>query len=305
MKLYYKRKIKKILPIILFSIIFIFSFSPKANAAWIPGLDPAIKSALDYVRENITGIIVGQLKQQGVRTLTAQINKFAGGSGGGAAFVTNWEDAIINQPRNETIVQMNDYLSDVTNGRNSYSQYSTGINTGPSNYFADLSNSVRKLDAPNLKVTYEEDPSQMLDGKDFKKLEKWSEGINNRYMFGVVFDQKQEETKENITLATQTDKIANQGFEGAQGDGEGNVTSPGILSKEMMANVQNLPNNILASAETIPEVTSALVSLVINRTFSQGFSSVQRSVSKAASAASKSRSNGDSNFSNESTSDGG
>ena len=300
MKIYQKIKIKKAILIFTMVLSFFFFFPLKTQAAWIPGLDPGIDNVLEELRLNIKGIIVGTLKQQGIRTLTAQINNFAGGKGGEASFVVNWEDAIINQPRNKTIVQMNDYLSKVTNGRNSYKSYITEGFSGPSNYFADLSNSVRTLDAPDLKVTYEGDPLQMFDGNNFKKLEEWNSGINNRYMFKVAFDEKERETKENITLATQTDKIANEGFNGVQGDGEDNITSPGILSKEMIANAQDLPNKVLASAETIPEVTSALVSLVINRTFTQGFSSVQKHLSKKESANNRSESSEeDSNYTSE------
>ena len=304
MKIFQKLKIKKTTLIFIIILSFFFFSSPRTQAAWIPGLDPGIDNVLEELRLNIKGIVVGTLKQQGIRTLTVQINSFAGGKGGEASFVLNWEDAIINQPKNKTIVQMNDYLSKVTGGRNSYKNYITEGFSGPSNYFADLSNSVRTLDAPDLKVTYEGDPLQMFDSNNFKNLEKWNSGINNRYMFEITFNQKQRETKEEITLATQTDKIANEGFNGVEGDGDGNITSPGILSKEMIANAQDLPNKVLASAETIPEVTSALVSLVINRTFTQGFSGVQRYISKKESANNRSESSEkDSNYTSENNSE--
>jgi hypothetical protein len=279
-------KIKIFLTIFLLSI-FCFWPSTKARAAWIPGVDPAIEEGLRNVSEEVKGLIIGALKQQAVSQLNSQVDSLAGGGAGGQpAFITDWKDYLGDSPKNETDVYMNDYLSEITKGRNTLSGYSTDGFTGPTNYAASLAQTVKSLNSKKPEVTYEEDPSRMFENGNFKNMESYLSGINNPWGFNMAYEaeqQKKLEEKKSEALAIST---AYQGFVPVPGETPGSVVSPGILTKETIANAQKLPSEILASASTVPEVTAALTSQMINRSVT-GFSSVQRSVSKKASAANR------------------
>ena len=277
-----RKKINSTFLIIFLSLLFFFCFILKTNAAWIPGLDPDIETGLEEVSEMIKGTAIGALKQQGVNSLLSQVDNFAGqGSGGQPAFITNWQDFIIEKPKSEVDVYMNDYLSEVTQGRNTFSGYSTDGFTGPSNYAATLSQSVKSLNSAAPKLTYEGDPSQMFETGNFKNMELYLSGVNNPWAFNMNAENEQQKKLKEKEDVAKTIGTAYQGFLPASDSATENITSPGILAKEMMANAQDLPNKVLASAKTIPEVTAAVANLMIKNP--NGFESVKRKVSKAAS----------------------
>jgi hypothetical protein len=117
----------------------------------------------------------------------------------------------------------------------------------------------------------------MFASGSLKNFELYLSGINNPWAFNIEFQNKQKQVFEETKQVAQAKSIANQGFPGTS-------ASPGILAKEMMANVQNMPNAVLANATSLSEVITSLVSQMISRSITQGFSSVQRSVSRATSS---------------------
>lgn len=281
--------LRKILLTVLMLVIFCFSSVPKSQAAWIPGLDPIIQNGLDKILQMINGLIIGTLKQQAVKMLTMQVDILAGkGSGGQASFIVNWESYLIDEPMNETNLYMNDYISQMTRGRNSSSLYSTEGFSGPNNYGAQLGQMTGVLsNAKKQKLTYEGDPSQMLQSGNFKNMELYLSGVNNPWSFNIAVQAEQQRVLENKRFAAQSKAIANQGFPGTPGDSSGSVVAPGILTKELMANAQNMPNQILQAASSIPEVATALVTQMISQSITQGFVSVRSKTAKATAGVTK------------------
>jgi hypothetical protein len=281
-----RKKITIFLSTVLLLFTLCFWQVPKAQATLWPGIDPAIRTGLEEVMKLIDGLIVGVLKQQSIVMLNSQINTLAGrGAGGQPAFITNWQDYLINEPMHQTNVYMNDYVSRMTRGRGTYSGYSTEGFTGPGNYSAELQqvaqntiNDVLSPDQKTFEITYEGTPSQMLASNNFKNMEIY---VNNSpWRISANVHAVTQRKLNNETLQAQSQSIANQGFPGTS-------TSPGILAKEMMANVQNMPNAVLANATSLSEVITSLVSQMISRSITQGFSSVQRSISKTTSSVNK------------------
>ena len=283
MLFYSKHKTAKKIILTVFLLLFFCFFNiSKTQAALWPAIDPGIQTGLTEIMNLITESLVSGIKQQSITTLISQIDNLAGqGNNGQPVFITNWEDYLINEPMNQTNIYMNDYVSQMTRGKNTYSGYSTEGFTGPANYSADLSQSVKPLSDEDVpQVTYEGDPSQMLDSGNLKNMELYLSGVNNPWAFDIAVQAEQQKVFENNKLEVQSKAIANQGFPGTE-------TSPGILVKETMANVQDIPNKALASASSISELVSSLVSQMISRSITQGFSSVQRSISKNSSSQSR------------------
>lgn len=265
-------------------LLFVFCFYniPKSQATVWPAVDPGITSGLQKILEMVNGLIVGTLKQQAVKMLNSQVDILAGtGANGEPTFIINWESYLVDEPQNATNLYMNDYISQMTRGRNTSSLYSTEGFSGPANYGAQLGQVSQLLGKANQpKLTYEGDPSQMLQSGNFKNMELYLSGVNNPWSFNIAIQAEQQRVLENNRFTAQAKAIANQGFPGTS-------ANPGILTKELMANAQDMPNKILQAASSIPEVTTALVTQMINQSITQGFVSVRAKISKSTAGVTK------------------
>ena len=260
--------------------------APKTQAFWGEVVESMLDQALRTAYDTMLGIINGMLKQQGAVMLNKMVDKLvSGGSGGGSAFITDWRDYLVQQPQNQTRSYMNDYLSQLTAGRNSFTGYqSEGFFTaGSGSYFANLAEVAKSTFDPPMPVpTYEGNPNQMFDNGDFKNMELYLSGSNNPWAFDIGAQNEFQRKLDEKKAINQTMSVAYQGFTGTgnDGSGQGQITYPGILTKENVANVQNIPNMSLATATHMGEVISAVVSTVITRSIQQGFSGSQRNVQR-------------------------
>jgi hypothetical protein len=288
-------KLQKILLIVFLLVIFIFSGTPKVEATVWPGVDPAIQMGLDEIGKLVDGLMLGAMKQAAITGLNLQMDIMAGTSSGGKpAFIVNWESYLVNEPQNRTSVYMNDYISRMANGRNTYSGYSTEGFTGPVNYAANLAQSasggLNQFLNPNQntqKVSYEGDPSQMFDGGNFKNMESYLSGVNNPWGFNIAIQSTaQKKLSVEISVA-QAQAIANQGFTGIPGPLSGTSILPGILMKERMAAGQRAPQDAITGAKSFEEISSSFVTGMISQSVTFGFSSVQGSIAKSASSSNK------------------
>ena len=286
------RSQKAILTLVLIAFLG-FSYPAKTQAALWPAIDPIMSRMLDTVYDTVQGMILGSLKQSAVKILNSQVDSLVSGRGtGNAAFITNWQDYMVTQPQNNTKTYMNSYLTQMTAGKGSSTGYSSEGFSGSGNYAAALTqmakNNITQMTAVP-QMTYQSDPSTMFASGNFKNLELYLSGINNPWSFGAAADsayQQQLATQQSIQ---QTQAIAYQGFKPTvSGTGANQiVTRPGILTKETVANVENLPNNVIANAKSVPEVISSVVSQMITKAIQQGFSGMQKSVQTQTSTQSK------------------
>jgi hypothetical protein len=276
---------KKTLLVFFVFFVFLFSSTPKAKATIWPGVDPIIKTGLDQIRDMLNNLIVGVMKQAAVTMLNTQVNSLVSRSTDGqSAFITNWEDYLIDRPENRTDLYMNDYISEMTQGKGTYSNYSTGGNAGSANHSADLK-SLAQNNLENQKktpqITYEGDPENMFSSGSFKDMEMYLSGVNNPWAFDMAVQNEQQKELEKQTLLSQTRSLAYQGFIGTSGGSTHTVSYPGSLTKDAVANTENIPNMVLGNAQDIPEVIiSAVISQMITRAIQQGFSGVQKNIQK-------------------------
>lgn len=269
--------------------IFYFSSVPKTQAAWIPGLDPIIMEGLMMIEDMIDSLMVGTLKQQAVMMLSIQVDSLAGrGANGQASFIVNWQDYLINEPQNATNLYMNDYISQMTRGRNSSSLYSAEGFSGPANYGAQLGQTAGLLgSAKQQRLTYEGDPSQMLQSGNFKNMELYLSGVNNPWGFNIAVQAEEQRVLNNNRLLATTKGTAGGGYLGVPGDSPGTETMPGSTVGAMMNSKQTMPDRILEAASSIPEVATALVTQMISRSVMQGFVSVRSKTAKATAGVTK------------------
>jgi hypothetical protein len=273
----------------IFVIFFAFflSLSPVAarNAfAWDAVAGALYHRALDTVVDTIKGIQLGLLKKQAYEALNKEVNFLVTGrSSQGALFVTDWRDYLINQPQQRSKLFINAYIDQTIGGRGSITNYipanSEGFGLNAANYNNQLkvgaAASIVNPTAP--KVTYVGNPSQMFSQGNFRNLSLYLSGINNPWSFNLHIQEKLDESKQQEQqIALQ--KSSSSGMLGKEVDGK--IVTPSAVIENAVTGVQNLGNQIIAAAQSIPEVISSVVSQTITQSLSQGIGTIQASVHK-------------------------
>jgi hypothetical protein len=278
-----KYRFRKILLTLFISFSLVFSpvLPQKADAFWGEFVQEIFHFSLREVMDLIRGLIMGVLKQSAVSMINSRVNSLVGG--GDVAFIYNWEDYLIREPQRQTAIYMNDYLSQMTRGRGTRSGYvSEGF--GGSNYMTSLSEMIKAGDEARNNIpkpTYEEDPSRMFESGDFKNMNNYLSGVNNPWAFEIAYRNEEREVLENERALQRAKSDAYDGFTGTPGGAPHTIVNPGILAKENVANTQKIPFDIIASAQSIPEVITSVVSQVITSSIQKGFSGVQKKIQKS------------------------
>ncbi len=318
-----KFTLKKIIFACFLSAALIFApvQTHQADALWGEVLNASLTTILQYIQNMIQGMMMGMMKQMATQMLNQDMGNMIGGSStSNAKFITNWQDFMFTQPKQEADNYMNDYLSQLTKGRGSITGYIPnnnlgssgllsdnyegvgngsfnygmsqddpeyasliataeakginlgGVNTGNAgNYMQQLvqgaKNSISDSTMPT--PTYQGNPAQNLfsDGT-FKNLNTYLSGINNPWAFNMNAEQKYQEQLTQNQQAAQAQAVAYQGFKGTSSGGT--ITNPGSLIKENMANVQDMGNKVLASANSMPEIITSVIQQIVTQSIQSG-----------------------------------
>lgn len=256
--------------------------------AWMAIQAAQYKQLLETIFETIKGLQLSIAKQAAISSLTSQVNRLVvGNSSSSILFITNWEDYLYKYPANETNRYMNDYLSKITAGRGQGTNYTAsyeGFSSSTSgNYFQQLVASAKAttIEKETPKVTYEGDPSRMLEEGNFKNMNLWLSGVNNPLAFSINAEGEYQKKKAEQEKIAASKAVAYQGFIGSgEKAGVGVVITPGSVIKDAVSNVQNIGNQVVANAQHIPEILTAVVSQMITKTIQQGIGEAQRIVQK-------------------------
>lgn len=154
------------------------------------------------------------------------------------------------------------------------------------NYYQQLLELAKKetIDKKSPTVTYPGDPSQMFKEGNFKNMSIFLQdgSINDPWSYlANAKEEYQNKLEEEKTIA-QTKSIAYEGFIGT-GEGKygnGFIKTPGSLTKDIVANAQDLGNKVLASATHPEEMITAFISQMITKAIDQGIGNVQNQINK-------------------------
>lgn len=116
--------------LILFGVLFA-SNDAKAGF-WGESMAAAIwKQTMEQIVIRIEGAMMGALKTTYAKLLNAQVSLRIGGSGGsGPMFISNWQQFLVTDPRQQSLAYMNDFFTLTTGGRNSAVNYKPRVATG-------------------------------------------------------------------------------------------------------------------------------------------------------------------------------
>jgi hypothetical protein len=276
---------KKYISIILFTVVFFnltFFNVPQANA-WETFITAPMGVLLDQMIQIVKGVILGAAKKKALAALDQEMNHLlSGNSSGGAMFITNWNDYLVKEPRKKSDLYINAYIDNVTSGQGSIFGYASAGGEGVGgSYMSQMKQLAQKStsDQPALQVTFRSDPSKIFSGKNpFQQVNLYFSGVNNAW---GLRDNVRMEYRENLTdekASAQSMSIAYKGFKGTEVSGY--ITNPGSLIEEAKAGVQNTGPNIIASAQDIPGILTAIVTQMITKSVEQGIGTVQANVHK-------------------------
>ena len=206
-------------------------------------------------------------------------------------FITDWNAFLVKQPKANSNVFINDYISKSTGGKGSLTSYipagGEGVG-GNSGYMSQLAQMAKKetSGAPKQnKPTYTGDPSKMFSGSSgsaaFKNLNSYLSGVNNPWAYSMDVQQKYQDNLDSEKKIAETKANAGSGFIGKEVGGK--TVTPGSIVKDQTSKVQNMGLDVLANANNLPEVISAAVSQIISQTMTQGLGNVMASVTKQSS----------------------
>ena len=309
---------KKISIFLAISLI-VASFSlcriKKADAAIWPGIDPIISNTLSTIQQNIQGIVMGAAKQAYLNALNSQISvMISGGGSSGSLVISNWNDFLFKQPQAQAQTYLNDYLTQATAGQGSSSfipnnegfgngalaegleqddpAYASLVNTAQAaginlnnttagNYAQQLVNSAKASILPPSsapQVTYTGDPSQMFASGNFRNMSLYLSGINNPWAFNLNAEQAYQTELQNQQTAAQAQGIAYNGYKGKSVNGQ--ITTPGSTIKDIESSVTNLPNQLVADAQNLPAIMTAVATKMLTQVMTQGIGTIAADINK-------------------------
>jgi len=257
---------------IIFFCLFL-SLSPlctkKADAAWIAAIDPMIKQAMEVMYRMIDKIGGGVMKQATAVALYKTMAKFVeGSSSGGSLFVQDWKEQLIQLPRDNSDNRINDLISKTVSGRGGQNYEGFG-----GDYLQTITKVAKAATSEKKapRVNYEGNPREMFSQRDgFQKLTEYFSGINHPVASKNYFESEDARIMAEETKLAEVPRDAYAGFMPA--GGLDNVSIPGSLLKDNIANIQDIGNKVLAGSDGMAEtMITAILNQIITQMMLKGF----------------------------------
>lgn len=256
----------------VFSVVVLTTNSAHAGAWGEPVLASLLLHQLQNIDKMIEGVLLGQLKSVAVTMLNNRVANLVGGSSTGTSLIiSDWRNYLYTEPDEKVDLAMNDYYT--TTLRSKSSGFSTSY--GSSSYESYLENLTRSYlsgnaaDSRTTATTLSEataDPVTALQNGDLRAFAALNESGSNPYGYMLQAQGYQMGVREQAQTAAQVKAMAS-GYKGVE-DQNGNTILPSSTISLMVADSQNIGNNIIASAQNPEELISGVVTSLVNRTIS-------------------------------------
>lgn len=280
----------------LFVLIFLgcqFFAVPTARAeAWGTNqMATLLKQMLENMYRQIEGAVLGTIKVQAIEMINRQLGSLIGGMGGGRPlFITNYTDFLYRTPAQKTTIYMNDFFTLNTRGKFSSANYLGIGNVGGAlnNYPGYLVALGKQATIDKKPCVYNLDEYTAVPGRPFqgtypfRALDAYVGNLCNSAQGYVI--QAEEAFEANKLMEQQIAAVQAQssGFLGVEKNG--NIITPAGAIEAITANVQNMGNTLIATAENPGEFLSGVVSAMVNRTITamvkQGIGMVESNIQR-------------------------
>ena len=286
------KKNKKLYTIVLvfcltFNSVF-FAKVPLARAQWGAEMAAAVyDSVMEKLMAHLQGIIMGAMKQSAITSISQTVNNLvAGSSSSGALFITNWEDYLVASPLSNTAVYMNDFFATTTRGRSSVSNFtsSVGGGAGYSNYLVEnakahiMSQMYLNADGMQTNFTdYKVEPGEMFKDNNWRAFSSFiSKPSNNPIGYTLMAEEVHNAKLADERREAEVKAEAYSGFKSQEKGGQ--VVTPGSTVQDIQSQVFDAGYKVIAGAQSVPEVITALVSRIATKAITQGIGNAQRNI---------------------------
>lgn len=296
-KSFQKKKYAILQPVLSVFIVItvIFSSAPTAHAGvWGESLAAAkLKQMMEIIYRNIEGVLLGTLKVAATQIINTQINQLVGGgTTGQALFITDYESFLYEEPLQKTELYMNDFFTLTSRGKYASANYvgvgSLGGNIG-GNYSSYLVNQAKNATinraAQEIQMNLEEytqSPDAMFAEGDWRAFNAFfSNPANNPYGYTLSAEEAYQEKLEQ-EIQIQTVKAQSSGYKPVEKGGE--IITPSATIESIVADVQNMGNNIITNATNPAEFLSGVITGMVTRTVNgliqRGIGQVQANIQR-------------------------
>jgi hypothetical protein len=293
-----KNKRKLISFLLLFVLVFVFAFAPivkvKAGGTWGETFGAnTMQTMMERIFKIIQDFIRGAMKQMAVQSIVSSVSGAVGGGGGsGAMFIVNYKDFLVTQPQEKTKLALNDFFSSTTRGKGSSLNYVSNSGGGSSgNYASQVQKAAKDANTFNAAPPvmdlqqYASGPSTVFDKNNWIGYTALISNPANNFGLHIMAKDVEVKTMEEEQKNAETEAAAGQGFLGKKsGD---NVMTPGSLVGKMEAQAQDVGNKAMASATSLPEIITSLVSRMAMQALTQGIGNVSAQIKSSASTKSQ------------------
>lgn len=284
MKIKYFRKIT----VLFLSVVFFVIAQPKASAepiaAWPDFPGNAFGATYDKALDLMLRIANKVAKGVAINVVNEQMNSKVGGGADGARFITDWRDALETQPEKATELQMKNLFSAMGKGAGSNYQATDGSSGYVSSMLSGAEDSILDSTIPeviNMAEYGVNNPSEIFSGNNMRAFltafGSTSKIGNKIEALLYAQDQKNKFEEANKTLAS-VQAISNSGFYPTLSNGQ--VITPGITIRDLVASSNGMQFTRLATAQNIEEIATAAVTRLISNTVNKGIGDAKKYVKK-------------------------
>ncbi len=262
--------------------------SGTANAgAWGESYGSAIlKQSLEKIQRQIEGVLLGTLKSTAITLLNTRVANLVGGVSSEASLViTDWREYLYQEPGEKVDLAMDNFYAKTLRGR--YSNYSSATTNNFESYLKKYSeNNLKETDlsssSSSIMSELSSDPGADIDSGDIALFGKMIASESDPYAYALRAESYKMKVTEQYEKEAEI-KATASGYKGVQ-DEYGNTILPGSTIGQMVADVQDIGNKVIAAAQNPAELISGVVTSLVNRTITNliqnGLGQIQSSIQR-------------------------
>ncbi len=253
-----------------------------------------VKQMLEVVKSQIDGAILATIKVAAISAMNSKVAQMIGGTSlGDQLFISDWNDYLYQKPAEQTKLIMNDFFTLTTRGKYASANYVgvgdvTGSVSGnyPAYLVAQAQQSIGDESAGQAGLEYNLDsycasPDVLFQEGDFRCFNAMiSNPANNPFGYTLSATAYYARTM-NQKIEQARTEAQSSGYIGKKQNGM--TIAPAATIENMMSDVQNIGNNVIAAAEN-PGILSGIVQAAMNRIISnmiqKGIGNVQAKIQR-------------------------
>ena len=261
---------------VFLAFLFLFVNAQPAHAGyWGESIASVImKQTMENIQTAIQGAVLGTLKVAATEVVNSQINQLIGGtSAGNSLIISDFDDFLNRIPEQNTELFMNDFFTLTTRGKGSTANY-IGVGDIPgtmaSSYTSYLiarakSVTTEKDASPQYDLDeYTSSPDELFKEGDFRAVNAFvSHSANNPLGYALNAEIAYQET---LARERESQSIKAQASGFAPNEVDGKIVTPAGTIQDLVSNVKNLGNDLIANASNPTELLSGVVVATVNRT---------------------------------------